>query len=280
MKKIITLFLTVALSASICSCGNVSKNENEPKNAEAIKQTETITLDNIVVDDSYREKDNSPIRAVYAFFTVTSNSENIKFDSKIDVTINETNTYNAEVLRNTLCAYAPNYYYSGYLETAYVGESKKLATTFLIPEGDLTAGKKITFSDSGIEDMNKLVVFTDDIVHVNGDDEACKVVDAKGYEEIKKKDEEASPELTQQVQSLINGRYWKAYVNPSWYNIEFSAPNNFILKTDLGENGGTYSVRNGYIFCTYDSNGVTVKIPYEIKEQGVSMDLAEAFSIK
>ena len=89
--------------------------------------------------------------------------------------------------------------------------------------------------------------------------------------------EEAPAEVQEQVSSLINGRYWEAYVNPTSYRVEFTEPNNFVVKTSFGSNGGTYSVRNGYIFCTYSTNNATIKIPYEIMEQGVSMDLGETF---
>lgn len=269
MKKTAILLL-VCLAVSLCGCGNSSKS---------VKETDDLILDGLIVDDTYRDKDNSPRRAVYAFFTLNSKSENIKFDSKLDIIIGEANTYTAEILPHSLCEYAPNYYYGGYLETAYVGESKKLAATFLIPEGDLESGKQVTFSDSDIESMSKLILSTDDIVHVNGDDEACKSVDPEGYEEIKQKFEEASAETSALVQSLINDRYWEAYVNPSSYRVEFSYPRNFSVITQFGENGGTYSVRNGYIFCTYSSNGATIKIPYEIKDEGVTMDLGEAFRI-
>ena len=273
--------MVTVLMLSLCACNQSSGDKAERKSEkQSVTQTDTITLEHIVVDDSYRDSDNSPRRAVYAFFSINAESENIQFDSKyMDITINEKNKYSSEILPGSLCEYAPNYYYGGYIEDAYVGESKKLVATFLIPEGDLKPGKKIEFADSQLEDIDELLVYTDDIVHVNGDDEACKIADPDGYAEIQKKYEEASPEVTAQVQSMITDCYWEAYVNPSWYRVEFTAPNNFCVITSISENGGTYSVRNGYIFCTYDSNGTTIEIPYEITPEGVTMDLGEAFRI-
>lgn len=274
MKKIFIFILAITFCLSLCSC------DSAPKEPEVIKETDGLVLENLVVDDSYRDSDNSPRRAVYAFFTINANLKNIEFDSKyMDIIINETNTYTSEVLPGALCAFAPNYLYTGYIETAYIGESKNLVATFLIPEGDLVAGRQIKFNDSQIEGISNLCMFTDDIIHVNGDAEACKVADPEGYAETAKKYEEASPEMTEKVRTLINGRYWEGYVNPTWYRVEFASPNNFSVTTSLGTNSGTYSVRNGYIFCTYKSNGNTIKIPYEIKEQGVTMDLAETFRI-
>ncbi len=277
MKKITAILLTVITLVSLCAC-NASPKDKGPK---TVKETKNLKLEQIIVDDSYRDSDDSPRRALYAFFTINAQSENIEFDSKyMDLTINETNTYSSEVLPGTLCKYVPSFCYSGYIETAYVGETKKLVTTFLVPEGDLVAGRKITFADTQIAEISELVLSTDDIVRVDSQEKVGELADPEGYLEIQKKYEEASPELAEKVVGLITNRYWEAYVNPTWYKVKFLEPYRFVLETTLGENGGSYSVRNGYIFCTYDSNGVTVEIPYEIVEgQGVKMDLGEAFRI-
>ena len=56
--------------------------------------------------------------------------------------------------------------------------------------------------------------------------------------------------------------------------------NSFEVRTSVGiTNQGTYSVRNGYIFCTYASNGNTIRIPYEIVNGDVEMDVTEAFDV-
>ena len=92
--------------------------------------------------------------------------------------------------------------------------------------------------------------------------------------------DEADAETTKLVKSQINGFYWWCYVNYTTYEVEFWSENNFEVRSSLGvTNQGTYSVRNGYIFCTYYSNGTTIRIPYEIVNGDVEMDLADAFDV-
>ncbi len=278
MKKLLSLALAILMVCTFCACGD--EKAVEPEKPKTVTSTENFKLDGLYVDDSYRDSDNSPRRALYMFFTIDAKSQNIDIDSKyMDITIGDTNTYSSEVIPSKFCTYAPNIYYGGYIENVYVGESKKVATVFLVPEGDLVEGKDITIKDSQIPGIEEVRFSTSDIVHLEGDESICEQVDPEGCAEIREKFEPASAEVEAQVKNLINGYYWEAYVNPTWYEVEFSAPNNFVVKTSLGENGGTYSVRKGYIFCTYSSNGVTVEIPYEIVSGDVQLDLGEAFAI-
>lgn len=247
------------------------------------KQTDILSLDAIVVDDSYRDEDDSPERVVYAFFTMKQES-NIKFSSKyVDLIVDGTNTYTSEVHAQSLCKYAPNYYYGVYNEEGYLGETKKMVATFLIPEGDLVNGKEIRFSYDSIEDMDELSVFTDSIIHVNSDKEACKIVDPEGCAEREKAYADAPTERVKEVKSLINGYYVEAYGGNIKYKVTFSAPNSFVLETTsvksektLVKNGGSYSVKNGFISCTYDDSGKTFDIPYELKDGDIEIHLVEA----
>ena len=47
------------------------------------------------------------------------------------------------------------------------------------------------------------------------------------------------------------------------------------LSADVQALVGNY----GYIVCTYSSNGVTLWIPYELKNGDISLDLGAVFSI-
>lgn len=282
-KKILIAIIAIIVVIVLALFLTPSKSDNDKGKSDVevsseTKQTDTVTLDAIVVDDSYRDKDNSSRRAVYAFFTIKPDS-NIQFSSKFNATVDETNTYTAEVLPSSLCKYAPNYYYSKYIEDGYVGETKKMVATFLIPEGDLTSGKEIKFSNNNIEDMKELAVSTDSITHVNSDKEACKIADPEGCVEREKAFADAPSERVKEVEALINGYYWQCYVNSTKYKVEFSEPNTFVVTTGFGENGGSYSIKNDYIFCTYDSNGVTIEIPYELKNGDISIALDDAFDI-
>lgn len=279
LVAIIAIIVVIVLAMFLSPSENKDLKDDADTISGEIKQTDTLTLDAIVVDDSYRNKDNSSLRAVYTFFTIKPES-NIKFTSKFDAIVNGTNTYTSEVLPLSLCKYAPNYSYSGYLENGYVGETKKMVATFLIPEGDLLEGKEIRFSDDHIEDMNELSVSTNSIIYVSSDKEACKIADPEGCAKKEKAYTDASTERANKVKSLINGYYWECYVNSTKYKVEFSAPNTFVVTTSIVENGGSYSIKNNFIFCTYDSNGTTIEIPYELENGDISIDLVEAFDVK
>ena len=63
--------------------------------------------------------------------------------------------------------------------------------------------------------------------------------------------------------------------------MEFWAKDNFEVRTSLGTSStGTYSVRNGYIFCTYPDTGYTVEVPYEIVGGEIDLDIIGAFDVR
>ena len=235
------------------------------------------------VDNSYIDKDGGPLKLVYLFYNFIATDENLKIDSKYTkLTINGKNTYSSDHFSSTASAmkFMPNYYYSSYIEDVYLGASQLVAATFYIPEADLTAGRTITISDSQIPGCEDIFFYTDDIEFFKSGEEIAKKIDPDGYAEIMVAFDEADAETTRLVKSQINGFYWWCYVNYTTYEVEFWSENNFEVRSSLGvTNQGTYSVRNGYIFCTYYSNGTTIRIPYEIVNGDVEMDLADAFDV-
>ncbi len=268
MKKIVCVCLVVLALISLAACSTFQRD---------VLSSEDIVVEGIYVNDSYRDSDESSRRALYLFFDINATKENYGVDSKyMEITFDDANTYSSECLPGTLCEYAPNYYYSTYIEDVYVGENQKLVATFLVPEGELVAGKKITIKDDELPGIENIIIHTDNIVHMDSDENICNAVDPDGCAKILAGYEEAPAELASEVKDKINNKYWEAYVNPISYRIEFR-DDEFVLKTMLGENGGTYSIRKEYIFCTYASNGTTIKIPYELTSQGVKLSLADAF---
>lgn len=267
MKRKLCFLIIAVMCISLVACTSSTKD---------VLTSGDVTIEGVYVNDGYRDSDGSSRRALYLFFNLNP-TQNYNVDSKMDIIIDEINTYSAETLKGNLLEYAPNYYYSTWLEDVYVGEPMKLAATFLVPEADLIAGKKITIQDDDLFGIEKIVVYTDSIIHVTSDEEVCTAVDSEGCAKIKKGYEMATEERVAEVKEKINKKYWEAYVNPTTYRIEFYE-NKFVLKTPLGENSGEYSIRNDYIFCTYQSNGVTIKIPYELHPEGVKMFLDRAFS--
>lgn len=274
MKKIISVVLIVMLALSLCACGG-EKNKT-------VYETENLKIDGICVDDSYADKNGRPLKMVYLFYTVNAGDTNIEIDSKnTEITIDENNTYVSDHLNSAVARkYISNYYYSSYIEDVYVGETKKIMTAFEIPEGDLELGKTITFFDSQIKDMKDIRMNTDDIQHFSSAEQLAEAMDPEGYAAEMLARENANEATTNAVKKIINGYYWEFYVNNTYYELEFSAPNNFEIRTALGKNSGTYSIKNGYIFCTYPSNQYTVEIPYKLVNGDIDLDTVSAFSVK
>lgn len=280
---------------SICACGSSNEKSEEvsavvesevvesevvEEEPEYVMNNEYITVNAVAVNDSYRDEDESPLRTVYLFYTINAKDSNLEIDSKYTtMTVADNNSYDSEFIPG-LCDYATSYYYSSYIEDVYTGESLDVVATFKIPTGDLEAGKKITISDDQIPEVDSIYFRTDDIQHFDSDEAIAQAIDPAGYNEAMKNREEADAQRSSEVKNLVNGYQWSFYVNNTSYTIEFWADNNFELRTAFGTNGGTYSVRNGYIFCTYDSNGAVVEIPYVIENGDISLDVTTAFDVK
>lgn len=83
------------------------------------------------------------------------------------------------------------------------------------------------------------------------------------------------------MKKAINGYKWNFFVNNTSYEIEFYSPNKFELRVkSFGvTNGGTYEVLNGYVVCTYDSNGSVVEIPFSWGPNDIDLDVVAAFDV-
>lgn len=236
----------------------------------------------ICADDSYRDEDNSPLRTVYLFYTITAEDENLEIDSKgTRLTINGKNEYTSS---SSLAAkkWIKNYYNSSYIENVYIGSSLDVMTVFKIPEGDLNSGKTITLKDSQIPGVEHVSLSTDDIIHFNSLEEIAADVDLDGYTEMCKLREDADTELTQRVREAVTNRYYTCYVNNIWYRVEFHPGDQFKVITEfskLADNSGSYSVKKGYIFCT-NGLGYVIEIPYHFQDDGlIWLDTDEAFDV-
>gem|GEM_PF-1161264 len=276
-----------ARNADYSTAYGLYHNAEQPEPQEAVptvnKTTEHMDIIGFCVDNSYRDKDGSPLKLVYLFYNFIATDQNLKIDSKYTkLTIDGKNTYQSDHFASTASAmeYMPNFYYSSYIKDVYLGTSVKVAATFYIPEGDLTAGKAITVSDSQIPGCESIFFYTDDVRFFDSGEEIAEAFDPDGHKEILSLYEEADAETTRKVKSLINGYYWWCYVNNTKYEVEFSADHNFEVRTSLGtRNTGTYSVRKGFIFCTYTNTGYTIRIPYELKNGDVEMTVSKAFDV-
>ena len=280
MKKLIALGLTAVMSLSLAACGASAPKETEPPKPKEVTESNNILVNGIYVDDSYRDKDNSPLRMVYLFTTVKATDNNLKVSASTTIMkIGDTNTYTSEKFQGT-GKYTPNWYHSSYIKDVYVGDEKKILTTFKVPEGELSEEKEITLSGKFLPGCDQLLLNTKSIQHCSGEEAIASAMDPEGYADIQKKREEADAQTTAKVKSLINGYYYNFYVNSTSYKIEFEADNIFTVTAMKVSNSGTYTVRNGYIFCTYPGTGYTVEIPYELNGDDIELDLTTAFDVK
>ncbi len=277
--------MAALLVLSFAACGSSGSNDPEETTAPALP--EHVTVDGMFVDTSYVDSDNDQIKLVYIFMTVKSTGKNLSVDSKYaKLAFPSTNTYESTFIKGA-CKYAPNYYYSSYLEDVVIGTDIKLAFTFKVPMGELAAGSEFTFEDSSFLE-EKITFTTDSIVSCDSKKAVGEKVDAEGAAEVAKKDEPADEATVNKVKEAINGYYFEFYVTvgtkPVKYELEFSAPNNFEIRTYLTGspmgNPGTYEVTNGYIIITYSTNNHSIEIPYEFDEDGeIIAYCADAFNL-
>lgn len=304
MKKIIFCLLFAVLILALAGCGHSadSPSDTAVSAAEAaptaeptppptaapeptpsvVTQTAYMNIDGIYVDSGYQEDDGSSLRMVYVFYTATTDSDTLKISSSsMQITINDANTYSAEHYPGA-CTFMNSYYYQDYLQDVYFGEERKFVETFKIPEGELAPGRTLSFSKSQIPETDKLVMKTDDIITCDSPEEIAQAIDPDGYAEEQWKQTDADAETIARVKEQINGYEWSFYVNNTSYKIEFW-DNQFNLSVpSVGvTNIGTYSVKNGYIYCTSDSNGAVVKIPYTFDDSGeIDLDVTYAYDIR
>lgn len=275
MKKFIAMLLAMVMCVSMAACGGAST-------PSAVYETETLKIDGLCVDDSYQDEDGTPLKLLYMFYTVNAKDTNCEVDSQFtNMTIGEANEYSSEHFSSIAKAteYTSSYYSSSTIKDLYVGESQKIVTVFKVPEGDLVEGKAITFNDDQVPDMEKIRMTTDDIQHFSSPEAIAEAMDPDGYAAEMHARENADEATANTVRSYLNGYQWTFYVNFTTYELEFWEPNNFQLRTSLGTSSdGTYTVKNGYIFCTYP-NGNTVEIPYTLENGDINLDTIAGFSV-
>lgn len=248
---------------------------------EAPEEICPITVNGFFVDDSYEDKDGKPLKLVYMFYTMNADGTNLKIDSKYTKLYIDGNMYESDHFSDVAaaCKYTRNYYYGSYIRDVYVGESMNVAATFYIPEGDLEFGKTVTLEDTQIPGVETLSFSTDEFQRFATPEDIAMAIDPEGYELTMYLWDEADSELTKEVRSHLNGYVWNFYVNNTAYELEFWANDNFSVTTAFGKQTGTYSVRNGYVFCTYPNTGYTVRIPYTLEDGEFKLEALKGFDV-
>lgn len=285
MKKLISLVMAIlVICTALTACSDTTENEKfaEISTAEETtvadrSGTEHIKIDGMFVDSSYVVEEGTPLRLLYVFYTLTATDVNLKIDSKYTYLTIGQNKYESGHIPG-VAKDMSSYLYTSYIKDVYVGESMKVVATFKVPEGDLAAGKIITVEDSQLPDEELLELKTDDIVTLGSTEEIAKIVDPEGFAAEQNRRADADAETVAAVKNRINGRYWSCYVNNTSYKISFNG-NKFTVTTAFGSNSGSYTVQNGYIFCTYDSTGYVIEVPYEFTETDFDLDAVAAFDV-
>lgn len=240
-----------------------------------------MTIVGICVDDSFVPDDGSSLKLVYLFYTLTAQDSNLSIDSKYTTMYIGDNAYESDHFADVAaaCKFTPNYYYGSYIRDVYVGETKNVVATFYIPAAELEGSKEVRFEDHQIPGIESVVTNTDSFFHYGSAEDIAYNMDSEGYEQIMYLREPADEATAQLVRSQLNNYYWSFYVNNLSYRLEFWAPNNFSVTTSFGTQSGTYTVRNGFIFCTYPSNGYTVEIPYTLVDGNLELDTIAGFDV-
>lgn len=260
-------YMEDGLNERVCQCGE--KEEEAIPHKTALLSCPCFDINGIYIDESKEEKGLS---TVYLFYTLTAEETNLTATQLlIDVVVNNTNTYNP-IMKKDYIPYYTEYYYSAYNENVYVGSSLNVCQVYEIATGDLVEGKEITLqsSDINVEDIGFSI---NEIKKLNGIEEIAKDLDATVFSEKYDKQQVMLGEVDSLTENAIknglNGYYWTFYAYPSSYNIEFSSPNNFSIKSGFGlSNNGTYTVHAGCIVLYYPSNGYEIIVPFTCNADG------------
>lgn len=240
---------------------------------------EYFSLDAFCVDDSFQSSTSDSLRQVYLFFTVSAKEENLEVDSRyMYLKINDTNEYES-VITTTNKRLFQSYYHSQHIEDLYLGDSIKILTIFQIPEADLAAGRSVALRDSQIPEIGEIKFSTDILQHFDSPEAMAESIDPEGYEKLQYMREEADEETLEEVKSCIAyGREYFTSTQGFTFGLILYKDNTCKVKIYPISWEGTYSIRNGFIFCTADSDpDKTLEVPYEVKDGLVYMDLASCF---
>lgn len=296
MKKLLSILLAVTLMLSLCACGGSSDAPETEAPVETttvptettipapvyVTETDHCVLDGIYVDTSFVDESNPSMKMVYVCYTARTNDENLDISSKLcKLKFESGNEYSSETLSKSSGKYLSSYYYNNNIAHVYIGESTKVLATLMVPEGEFKVSTSVTIDPYGIPDGEELFVSVEDVVFCDSMEVLAQTADAEGYAAELLKHEPADEETLAKVKKAINGYKWNFYVNNIAYEIEFYSPNKFELRVrSLGvTNGGTYEVLNGYVVCTYDSNGAVVEIPFSWGPDDIELDVITAFEV-
>ena len=244
-----------------------------------VTQTDYVKVEGIYADNSWDS--DIPMKLVYVFADMFTNDENLEVSSEgSELTINGVNSYSADVYLNRAKT-ADNYYYDNLSTPLYLGDSKKVLLTFLIPATELEANRTITMNLYGIPDTDKIKMNTNDIIFCDSEDEIVQKADPEGYARVQL----ADAETTEKVKQALNGnRFVAREVGGRAVEIyAFKSPDKFesIMEDGTALFTGNYTIENGYIVCKIEEHfvrsgvGRTARIPWKWGDNGIELDFPQ-----
>ena len=244
-------------------------------------ESKYMKIEGIYVDNSYEDKDDPDMKKVYLFYTQNAADKDMNVSiSNGKIVIDENNEYESYHLPKS-CVYMPGYYYSDYDKELTSGQTLKVAETYTIPENVLKKGKNINIVNEEVLGDKNLSFPVDEIIYCDDVKEIAKDIDPEGYKEEQDKRKKADDKTIKEVRAQIDNTYIDFYANTIYYRLEFSEPDVFSLNINNSfTNGGKYSIRNGYISCTFDSNNKTTYVPYEMKDGEIILYPEIAWDVK
>ena len=261
------------------NAAEVGPGESSGTEGGEVTQTDYVKIEGIYVDNSYLNIQN--MRLVYVFTDMFTNAENLEVHSGgSELIINDTNSYTSWAYDEKAKS-IDSYYYALELTPLYIGNSKKVLLTFLVPPAELEANRSITMKLDGIPDTDKIKMSTNDIIFCSSEDEIAQKADPEGYAKLQPADAEA----TEKVRQAINGKGFDVTGNgAAVYRFAFKNPDKFETQSTDGTrfNGGTYTVEAGYLACKYDAmvdmsgnkvgEGTTTRIPWKWGNDGIELN--------
>lgn len=230
--------------------------------------TQTLHVDGVYVDTAFESSDGR--MPIYVFLTVKATEDDISLYSKnVTLTFDDGSSYDSEFF-SSLNAHQEKYYYSEYVEHLYGGETGYLALTVRVPMSRLDAAKSFTIEARQVPGIEKLRIGTKDVVRLEGDEAVCSQADPEGYAHNMTLREPAGAERAKAVEENLTGRYWIVSLKDgaSTCRVSFGEDRTFGV-TLLGvTNSGTYDIREGYLYCSYDGHTYPLQIPYTLDEYG------------
>lgn len=230
--------------------------------------TQTLNVDGVYVDTAFESSDGK--MPIYIFLAVKATEDDISLYSKnVTLTFDDGSSYDSEFF-SALNAHQEKYYYSDYVKHLYGGETGYLVLTVRVPMSRLDAAKSFTIEAQQVPDIEKLRIGTKDIVRLEGDEAICSQADPEGYAHNMTLREPAGEERAKAVEENLTGRYWIVSIanDTGTCRVSFEENRTFGV-TLLGvTNSGTYDIREGYLYCSYDGHTYPLQIPYTLDEYG------------